>query len=322
MNQLSRIVLSFIVLFILSTCYAAPEIPQDLYFPPVTPNVVKVMTFNIRANNLVEILDSWTSRKKLVYEVVTFHAPDILGLQEPLHGQLEQIQQAFPQYASYAAGGKDGQKRGESCPIFYRKDLFNLIDSGTFWFSDHPDTPGSQGWGEPVPRFCSWVQLAQKGQKTGFYIYNMHLAFLSQNSRNKSVRLLAQQIAARKTSAPFIIIGDFNMRRINPAMEFLLERSPQNQFPVTDAWLSVHPDNPDISTSNFGKWGTGPQIDHIQLGQNTKAIEVEIDDRKIDGRYPSDHFPVVARILFPEPAARPLPAAIASHTAQPSSAVN
>ena len=77
----------------------------------------------------------------------------------------EQLQQAFPQYAYYSAGGVDGKNRGQTCPIFFRKDRFELIDSGTFWFSDRPDKPGSQGWGEPVPRFCSWVQLAEKGQK-------------------------------------------------------------------------------------------------------------------------------------------------------------
>lgn len=316
MNQLSRIVLSGVVVFVTIACYAQPEIPHDLYFPPVTPNAVKVMTFNIRANNLVEIFDSWSGRKKLVYEVISFHTPDILGLQEPLRGQLEQLQQSFPQYACYSAGGKDGKTKGESCPIFYRKDRFNLIGAGTFWFSNRPDTPGSQGWGEPVPRFCSWVQLAEKGQTAGFYVYNTHLAWMSQRSRNKSVRLLAHQIAARNSSLPFIIIGDFNMRRINPAMEFLRTGSDENKFPVTDAWLSVHPDNPDTSTCNFGKWSTGPQIDYIQLGQNTKAVEVEIDSRKIDGRYPSDHFPVIAKIVFPDPPAQPLPAAIAVDNAK------
>ena len=229
------------------------------------------MTFNIKADNIMDSFGSWTSRKKRVFEVIADHAPDILGLQEPLHDQLEQVQQAFPQYGCYSAGGKDGKDRGESCPIFYRKDRFDLLDSGTFWFSDRPDTPGTQGWGEPVPRFCSWVVLAEKGQNTSFYVYNTHLAWMSQRSRNKSVRLLAKKITDRNSSLPFIIMGDFNMRLINPAMLFLLESGPQNQFPVTDAWLSLHPDQPDTSTCNFGKWGTGPQIDHIQLGFMAKA---------------------------------------------------
>jgi endonuclease/exonuclease/phosphatase family metal-dependent hydrolase len=281
----------FSLLFLSGCCVTKPESARNISFTSAEPAVVKVMTFNIRANNIMDF-GTWSSRKPLVFDVITDHAPDIFGLQEPLHGQLEQVQQAFRQYASYWAGGRDGKDRGQSCPIFFRKDRFNLIDSGTFWFSDHADKPGAQGWGEPVPRFCSWVQLAEKGQDITFYVYNMHLASISQNSRKKSVRLLANQIAARKTSDPFIIMGDFNMGLANPAMEFLLEGG------IVDAWLSVHPDTPDVSTCNFGTWAKGPQLDHIQLGLSAKAIEVNIDDRKINGRYPSDHFPVIAKIML------------------------
>ena len=289
----------FIVLFVIGGCCTKPEAPRAISFTSEQPAVVKVMSFNIRANNIMDF-GTWSSRKPLVFDVITDHAPDILGLQEPLHGQLQQLQQAFPQYTCYAAGGKDGKNRGESCPIFFRKDRFDLIDSGTFWFSDLSDKPGAKGWGEPVPRFCSWVQLAEKclNENTSFYVYNTHLACLSQNSRSKSVRLLVKEIAARKTTDPYIIIGDFNMRLTNPAMEFLLESSPQNPSPVVDAWLSVHPDQPDMSTCNFGNWAKGPQLDHIQLGSKTKAVKVNIDDRKINGRYPSDHFPVIAKIML------------------------
>jgi endonuclease/exonuclease/phosphatase family metal-dependent hydrolase len=257
------------------------------------------MTFNIRAKNMMDIFDRWNSRKEGVFDVITDNAPDVFGLQEPLHGQLEEVQHAFPQYGCYSAGGKDGKDSGESCPIFYRKDRFNLLDSGTFWFSDRPDTPGTKSWGEPVPRFCSWVVLAEKGQNTSFYVYNTHLAWMSQRSRNKSVRLLEKEIAACNSSVPFIIIGDFNMKLTNPAVEFLLTGSEENKFPVTDAWLSVHPDQPNMSTCNFGIWGKGPQIDHIQLGRNVRAITAEIDDRKVNGSYPSDHFPVIATLMFP-----------------------
>jgi endonuclease/exonuclease/phosphatase family metal-dependent hydrolase len=321
MNQLSRIVLSFTVLSILNNCYAKPQVSKAVSFSVTQPAVVKVMTFNIRAKNLMDIFDRWNSRKQDVFEMITDHAPDIFGLQEPLPNQLEQFQQAFPQYAYYSAGGKDGKIKGESCPIFYRKDRFKLLDSGTFWFSDRPNKPGTQGWGEPVPRFCSWVVLAEKGQNTSFYVYNTHLAWMSQQSRNKSVRLLVKEITARNSSLPFIIMGDFNMKLTNPAVKFLLNSSPENQFPVTDAWLSVHPDNPDISTCNFGTWATGPQIDHIQLGMGAKAIEVTIDDRKINGHYPSDHFPVIATVMLPQPPARPQ-TVIAAHTARPSPAVS
>ena len=140
---------------------------------------------------------------------------------------------------------------------------------------------------------------------------------MSQRSRTNSVRLLVKEIAASNSSLPFIIIGDFNMKRTNPAVEFLLTDSEENKFPVTDAWLSVHPGQPAMPTCNFGLWGKGPQIDHIKLSENVKAITAEIDDRKVDGRYPSDHFPVIATIMFPKPPARTSQTLIAAHTARP-----
>jgi endonuclease/exonuclease/phosphatase family metal-dependent hydrolase len=321
MYQLNRFLLSFIILLVLSNCYANPEVPADISFYSPDSALIKVMTFNIKADNVMGF-GSWPSRKPLVVAVIADNAPDIFGLQEPLYNQLEQLQQAFPQYACYWTGGKDGKNEGESCPILYRKDRFGLLDSGTFWFSDQPDVPGTQGWGEPVPRFCSWVVLAEKGKNISFYVYNTHLAWASQRSRNKSVRLIEKEIAARRSSLPFIIMGDFNMKLTNSAGKFLLNSSSENQFPVTDAWLSVHPDYPDMSTCNFGKLAKGPQIDHIQLGMGPKAIAVSIDDRKINGRYPSDHFPVIATIMLPKPpAVRPLPVVVVSHATRPSPAV-
>jgi endonuclease/exonuclease/phosphatase family metal-dependent hydrolase len=293
MNKRNLIVVLFTAIFILSGCATKPIAPRELSFAPAEAGAVKIMSFNIKANNIMDF-GAWSFRKTMVFDVIADHAPDVLGLQEPLQGQLEQVQQAFPQYAYYSAGGRDGKTKGQTCPIFFRKDRFDLIDSGTFWFSNRPDTPGSQGWGEPVPRFASWVQLAEKGQDTSFYIYNTHLACLSQNSRAKSVRLLAKQIAARKTADPYIIMGDFNMKLTNPAMAFL------EQIGLIDAWRLVHPDKPDVSTCNFGTWAKGPQLDHIQFDSQTKAVEVTIDDRKIKGRYPSDHFPVIAKIILAE----------------------
>jgi endonuclease/exonuclease/phosphatase family metal-dependent hydrolase len=300
MNKTSRVVFSFASLLILSTCYAGQETANISVAGGSSP--VKFMTFNIKANNIMDTFGSWNSRKKLVFQLITEHSPDVLGLQEPLHNQLTDVQQEFGGYACYSAGGSDGKDGGEACPIFYRSSRFTLIDSGTFWFSDSPDKPGAKGWGALVPRFCSWVQLSEKGTNNNFYVYNTHLDSLSQNSRNKSVRMLEKVIAAQKSQAPFVIMGDFNMRLKNPAMAFLLKSGPENQFPVTDAWLSVHPDTPDVSTCRFGGWAGGPQLDHIQVGLNARAITAEVDARKIDGDFPSDHFPVIANVVFPAPA--------------------
>jgi endonuclease/exonuclease/phosphatase family metal-dependent hydrolase len=294
-NSIS-VFLLFTLIFV-STCYSKTQAPRHIYFAASQPDVIKIMTFNVKtAKTLGFAFGNWSSRRPLVFNVIQDHAPDVFGLQEPVRNQLEDFKGAFPQYDWYSAGGADGKDKGQQCPVFWRKDKFTLLDSGTFWFSESPDKPGTKSWGHIVPRFCSWVKLSEKGRSTCFYIYNTHLDSVSQNSREKSVRLLTKEISERNSSAPFIIMGDFNMKLVNSAMEFLMEESPENQFPVVDAWLAVHPDKPDTSTCNFGSWATGPQLDHIELGLNARPLEVQIDNRKVDGKYPSDHFPVIAKI--------------------------
>jgi endonuclease/exonuclease/phosphatase family metal-dependent hydrolase len=264
----------------------------------VGPLKYKFMTYNIQASNLVDFLHRWESRKELVLTVINSNNPDVLGLQETLSDRVLDIAQVLGNYACYWAGGDDGQSDGQGCPIFYRLDKFKLVDSGTFWFSDRSDKPGAKGWGNLIPRFCSWVKLSPKTRAgSSFYVYNTHLDSLSQGSREKSVRLLEQEIARRRGTAPFIILGDFNMSLDNPAMEFLLEKNRHSSIELVDAWRTVYPNGPDVATYNTKT----RQIDHILLSATMKATSAKVDNRKFDGRVPSDHYPVIADVLVDIP---------------------
>ena len=305
MNKLNGLFFSVTALLILNGCYGWQEdiVQRELYFSSPKAAEVKVMTFNIRANNVLDSLDSWYFRKQTVFDIFTDHTADVIGLQETRYSQLQQIQQTLPQYSYYAVGRYDGMQSGESCPIFYRKERFTLLDSGTFWFSDTPNVPGTIDWGNIVPRICSWVHLLEKGQNTSFYVYNLHLDSFSQNSRENSVRLLAKKVAERKTQAPFIVMGDFNMAMYNPAMMYLMKFGYQTPYPkMVDAWLSVYPDQSETPTcQKLGGLFLGPNIDHIQMSEDIRALDVTIDSRKMNGRYGSDHFPVIAKILLTNP---------------------
>lgn len=259
------------------------------------------MSFNIRVDTFLDMFNRWDNRKQLVFDVFADHAPDVVGLQEALAHQVQQIQQALPQYAYYAAGRNDGKLEGESCAIFYRKDRFVPEDHGTFWFSDTPSEPGSKDWGNIWPRLCSWLYLKEKATGTGFYVYNVHLDVFSQNSRRKSVELLAKRIAARKTKDPFIVTGDFNMGLDNPAMAYLQNLDSETSFPtMVPAWQSLYPNRKDKGTRHSFRGGTsGPKIDHIPVCAGASALFAQIDRRRVKGRYPSDHFPVIADIRLP-----------------------
>ncbi len=302
MKKTSKLCLALIVLVVIAGCSYQPRIvaSKKIKFSPSPSDVVKVMTFNIRVDTIIDGFNRWANRKNIVFDVIRDNAADIIGLQEALAKQVKQIQQALPQYTNYMVSRNDGKRKGESCAIFYRKDRFKLVDSGTFWFSDTPYEPGSKDWGNFPPRICSWLHLREKTTYKRFYVYNLHLDNLSQNSRKKSVKLLAKKIANRKTNEPFIVMGDFNMELDNPAMKFLLQKGYNTPYPkMVDAWQSLNPGR--IATGTRGGFKgktTGPRIDHIPISENTRALEIKVDRRSVNGRYPSDHFPVIAKILL------------------------
>jgi endonuclease/exonuclease/phosphatase family metal-dependent hydrolase len=291
------------VMLVLSGCGGSQQagIARTIQFPSSQSDVIKAMSFNIRVDTFLDGFNGWSFRKQLVFDVLADHAPDVIGLQEVLDHQVGQIQQAFPQYTYYAAGRNDGKRKGESCVIFYRSDRFVPEDYGTFWFSDTPSEPGSKDWGNIWPRICSWIYLRQKATGAGFYVYNVHLDVFSQNSRRKSVELLAKRIAARKKNDPFIVTGDFNMGLDNPAMAYLQNVNSETSHPkMLSAWESLYPDRKGEGTRHSFRGGTsGPKIDHIPICAGASALFVEIDRRHADGRYPSDHFPVIAGIRLP-----------------------
>ncbi|MBL7214539.1 MAG: endonuclease/exonuclease/phosphatase family protein [Phycisphaerae bacterium] len=292
-------VTAFIILSgCISPLYAASRTIQ--FNPSQRTEEVKVMTFNIRVDTILDGWHRWKQRKYMVADTIKSNAADIIGLQEAEEKQLRLIQQAMPQYNKYAVGRNDGRSKGETCAIFYRKDRFVLLNSDTFWFSNTPSVPGSKDWGNLWPRICTWVRLMDRTTGKAFYVYNVHLDNLSQNSRELSAKMLAGKIAARKTRDPFIVMGDFNMELSNPAMRYLQNYGSQTPYPrMIDAWSSVHFRERPIGTRHgFRGSISGPTIDHIPVCENTIPLEVKIDRRQYDGKYPSDHFPVIAKILF------------------------
>jgi endonuclease/exonuclease/phosphatase family metal-dependent hydrolase len=274
---------------------------DTIRFSPASSEEVKLMTFNIRVDTVLDGFRRWKQRKNLVVDTIKANAADVIGLQEAEMDQVQFIQRALPQYSSYAIGRKNGRQKGETCAILYRKDRFIVLDSGTFWFSDDPANVGSKDWGALWPRICSWVHLVDRSTRSGFYVYNVHMDPLSQRSRENSTRLLTAKIASRKTQDPFIVMGDFNMERDNPAMQHLRQAgfpSARSPFPGTiDAWAAVHFREPEIGTRHgFRGKTSGPMIDHIRLCDKITPLEARVDCRDYNGKYPSDHFPVIASI--------------------------
>ena len=126
---------------------------------------LKVMTYNIRYDNPGDGIDSWTegNRREKALTIMAEQAPDILGVQEALHNQVQDIELHFPNYYRIGVGRDDGDMAGEYAALFIRKDRFDLLDSGNFWFSE--PLRNLQGWdAKCCNRICSWAKLRYQGK--------------------------------------------------------------------------------------------------------------------------------------------------------------
>jgi endonuclease/exonuclease/phosphatase family metal-dependent hydrolase len=276
---------------------------------PVTENALqlRIMTFNILQGNAHKDDENrWENRRELVVNILRENQPDILGLQEALRFQLDQIRQGLGQYREIGVGRDDGKTQGEYCAILYRLDRFDVDESGTFWLCDTPEAPGSITWGNACTRICTWARFIEKKSRLAFYAFNLHLDHVSQPSREKSVVLLAKRIAGRKQPDPFIVTGDFNTGEDNPVILYLKGKKALdkdnagpalNPVLMVDAFRVLHPDDKEVGTYNDlqGK-RSAPKIDYIFASPDLEVLQAEILRTQYGGRWPSDHFPVTATL--------------------------
>ena len=264
---------------------------------------IDALSFNIRFDNANDGDNAWPKRKAMVGEWVKSESPDVIGLQEALRHQIDDIKKVATAYCEYGVGRDDGKSKGEHCTVLYLKDRFKLDkkDCGTFWFSDTPEKIASKSWGNEIPRICTWVRLIEKKTNKGFYVYNVHYDHRSQPSRLGASKLIIEKISKRKQSnEPIILMGDFNAAENNPAIKIFKEEP----LKLLDTFRVVKPDEEMVKTFHGFRGGSYPggKIDHVFILPSTAKISsasiVRFNKNK---RYLSDHYPVRAKLGFIKP---------------------
>jgi len=268
------------------------SIPLLLIQPPLgTSTPIQVMSFNIRYGTADDGGNSWRFRREFLLELIRRESPHILGLQEALRFQLDEIRSSLPQFAEAGSGRDDGHFGGEYAALLFDTTRFTLETQGTFWFSDTPSLPGSISWGNKIARICTWARLYDRIDARMVDVYNLHLDHESQQSRYRSVQSLIDTIRRRPSVGPVLVVGDFNAGELNPALQLLRD------YGFSDTYRAVHPHDSLVGTFNAFKGATqGDKIDYILTDTKAHVISAGILRDENGGKYPSDHFPVTARI--------------------------
>lgn len=256
----------------------------------------RIMSYNIKYANENDGENSWSQRKDFLGNQIRFYEPDILGVQEAFHSQLEYFTSIMPSYA-YIGVGRDGKQQGEYSAILYDTTRYEVLEKGTFWLSETPDSI-SKGWDAALNRICTYALFRDEDSNQKFWVFNTHFDHVGVEARNKSAKLIAKKIAdLNKENHPMLLMGDFNLTPDSEAVAFL--SSEFNDSRESSEGVVFGPEG----TFNGYKFSepVDKRIDYIfTSNENINVLKYAVLSDSWDLKYPSDHLPVLVDVSFSE----------------------
>lgn len=253
--------------------------------------ILKTMTFNLRFASDVPPND-WAARRPVASECLRAYAPDVVGTQEGLFGQIKDIAADCGEY-NWIGLGREGGSRGEFAAVFYKPERLEPLAFDHFWLSDTPDVVGSRSWGNECVRMATWVWFRDLSTKREFGFWNTHFDHQVQIAREKSAALICEKVDA-SNQTPVVLVGDFNAVAGQNAAYDVLTRDGG----FVDTWTSAkrRVETDERTFHNYGNSTLNGRIDWILTRGAMETTEIEIVKFERNGQFPSDHFPVAVTI--------------------------
>ena len=300
--------------------------PDPRLVVPAGGAAIKVGTSNVKCpapwDKTVE--NHWTYRSPFLFDLWRAQRPDLLGLQEPVAEYMDEIAAAFPEW-DFAGVGREGGRKGEFSPVFWRRDRFERLRDGTFWLSGNPDEVGSVYPGANHPRICTFACL--KDRRTGRTVafYNTHASYVSEAICAAQLAVIVAHMQANAPAgAVRILTGDLNFEAGGAALKplfdaGLVDADAACEGPLSGLWNTVtlyrvfpksapaedvrrflagHGGDLRAARAAFGD-DLGSRIDHVFVSPEARVMACGVDDSNRGGWYPSDHMPKFAVVELP-----------------------
>lgn len=262
------------------------------------PTTLTLVSYNIRLGVAREAnpANNWENRKTHLAAYIASLAPDIMGVQEAYHFQLEYLRASFNGAYSYTGFGReDGIHGGEHAAIFFNNSRFRFVDGDTFWLADFPDLP-VKTWGNAIIRVCTWARFEVVATGAQLVVFNTHYDVSSQYEvfHEKASRLIKDRVDAHAGGLPVFVMGDFNMNNKTTAFELLLHHGGR---PLNDTYTG--PETFSFNGWDAFKTGTCCRIDFILASPGVEVLSASVPkDSYGGGVVYSDHYPAVATCRF------------------------
>lgn len=264
-------------------------LPQTIMAGKPENTELKVMSYNIRLGSANDGTNSWAMRYTATGEMLEDQKPDVFGVQEALEYQVRYIEEMCG-YEYVGVGRENGKKEGEHMAIFWNKKTVSMLKWGTFWLSETPEEP-SMGWDAACRRTATWALMKDKKTGRKFYFINTHLDHKGTEAQKNGLKLIVDRLEEINPDGyPMVLTGDFNITPDNKALTEL-DAKMQSARKIADK---------TDSHDTYNGWGRGSGvIDYIYVSGFSSCPEFQtVVKRYNDRKFVSDHYPVVARLIF------------------------
>jgi endonuclease/exonuclease/phosphatase family metal-dependent hydrolase len=248
----------------------------------LTNSTTRVMSFNL-----------WVSQKTnertaRVIKMITKYMPDSFGVQEASPAWMTSLRSGLSAYA-YVGGGRDGGSNGEHSAIFYLKDKYTVLDSGTKWLSATPNSV-SKFEESSLNRIVTYAVLKDKTTGKIYVHINTHFDHKSSKARELQADVFLD-VAKQFEDYPVVMTGDFNCTAGSAPYNKIISAGYVNSSEVA-------PEKHGSATFH-GNGSSSSIIDFCFITPGKMAaISYRVCDEKIDGALVSDHHPVYVDFIY------------------------
>jgi endonuclease/exonuclease/phosphatase family metal-dependent hydrolase len=258
------------------------------------PELHKAISYNIRYDGHSDLAPDWAERKVPILTQLQKERPTLIGFQEVLKNQLDDLSGALPSYRSVGVGRDDGIAAGEFSPIFYDTTRYTLLQSGTFWLSPTPEVP-SKGWDAALNRICTFALFESKYDSKKLWVLNTHFDHIGAEARLHSAELLIEKFAefTQVVNAPLLLLGDFNAEPNSPVYSMLKATFQDLSCSKRHRELCSEP------TYNAFTLAVADDkiIDYFFGSPELIPIQYKVLQTPFERSYPSDHFALVLTFI-------------------------
>jgi endonuclease/exonuclease/phosphatase family metal-dependent hydrolase len=266
--------------------------------PTAGADAVRAMSYNIRLDTEADGPNAWPHRREQVSNLIRFYSPDIVGMQEVLLHQRNQLAESLPEYAFVGFGRDNGAEAGEFSPLAFRQDRFDLVEAGGFWLSQTPERP-SLGWDASYRRLVTWARLRIRETNASVLALSTHWDNAGAEARANSARLILTWLGRRRRECESVVLlGDLNARPDERSYQTL---ASEGSLIDTRTASQIQPFGPAGTFNGFDvSRDDGAPIDYIFVSADVRVLRYGVITQHQGGRPPSDHYPVLTDIVTPE----------------------